>query len=326
MANVRLIDRKSRVLTSSGLRCLSHIPTINMTAGCIHGCAYCYIRGYSQYPGDDSVVVYRNIAKQVQFELRRKRSKPSMVYFCPSSDAFMPIPEVLDQSYQTMRLLLHEGIGVRFVTKGLIPDSFLDLFAKYPNLVAGQIGLTSLDDHLNGVLEPNAATADQRLKNLERLINNGVSTSLRADPLILGLTDTDENLSGLFAETVRRGVRRVSASYLFLRPALIGSLKKHVNDAALLSRILDPFKQAQRLAIQGGSAGTALPVEVRQGGLHRVKRIAQEHGLQVQICGCKNPDLTAGRCHLTSLTTRGKVNAQPEVQPSLWEDRQAAHQ
>ena len=111
MVNVILVDRKSNALTPSSLRCLSHLPTINMTAGCVHGCAYCYIRGYSQYPGDDAVVVYRNTAEQVERELHRKRKQPIAVYFCPSSDAFMPIEPVLDQSYRTMKLLLDHDIG-----------------------------------------------------------------------------------------------------------------------------------------------------------------------------------------------------------------------
>lgn len=295
------------------------MPTINMTAGCVHGCAYCYIRGYSQYPGDDAVVVYRNTAEQVQHELKRKRRKPRAVYFCPSSDAFMPVPQVLDQSYRTMQLLLDEGIGVQFVTKGLIPDCFFDLFEQHPELIAGQIGLTSLDESLNAAIEPNAAPADQRLTDLGRLIDIGVSASLRCDPLIHGVTDDKESLSALFAEAARHRVCHVSASYLFLRPAITGSLRRNIQDADLLRRIFKPFKQAQRLEIRGGdSDGTVMPVELRQTGLDRVKRIAKQHGLKVRICGCKNSDLTSSRCHLTNLTTNARAAHHAETQPSLW--------
>ncbi len=319
MVNVRMIDRKSNALTPSSLRCLSHIPTINVTAGCAHGCAYCYIRGYSQYPGDDAVVVYRNTAEQVLHELKRKRRKPLAVYFCPSSDAFMPVAEVLDQSYRTMHLLLDEGVGVQFVTKGAIPDRFFDLFAQYPDLVAGQIGLTTLDESLNATIEPNAAPTDQRLADLGRLIDIGVSASLRCDPLIHGVTDGEASLTALFAEAVRHRVRDVSVSYLFLRPAIAGSLRRNIHDADLLRRIFEPFKQAQRLVMRGGDSGvTALPVELRQSGLERVKRIAQQHGLKARICGCKNPDLTSSRCHLTNLTTNARVARHAETQPSFW--------
>lgn len=246
MVRVSMIDRKSNALTSSSLRCLSQMPTINMTAGCIHGCAYCYIRGYAQYPGDDAVTVYRNMAEQVEQELKRKRHKPIAVYFCPSSDAFMPVDEVLDQSYRTMKTLVDQGVGVQFVTKGAIPDRFFDLFSIRPELVAGQVGLTTLDAQLNTAIEPKAAPATRRLDDLGRLIRIGVTASLRADPLIHGVTDGDQGLSTLFTAASKRSVRNVSASYLFLRPAIIGSIRQSIHDEALLRQILSPFNASGR--------------------------------------------------------------------------------
>lgn len=315
MVKVTLVDRKSNVLTPSNLRCLSHLPTINMTAGCVHGCAYCYIRGYSQYPGDEAVVVYRNTAEQVERELKRKKRQPIAVYFCPSSDAFMPVDEVLDQSYRTMSLLLERDIGVQFVTKGTIPDRFLKLFARRPELVAGQIGLTTLNAALNAAIEPHAAPAQQRLDDLGRLIDLGVTASLRADPLIHGVTDDDAGLDHLFAEAAARNVRDVSASYLFLRPAIVGSLKRSIHDPDLLRRIFAPFQDAARSPIRGNdSGGTALPTALRQTKLERARAIAARHGLRMQICGCKNSDLTSSRCHLTNLTS----TARAAQQSNLW--------
>jgi hypothetical protein len=36
--SVRLIERRGAVLTPSGLACLAGVPTVNITAGCAHGC------------------------------------------------------------------------------------------------------------------------------------------------------------------------------------------------------------------------------------------------------------------------------------------------
>jgi DNA repair photolyase len=321
MVKVSLIDRKSNALTPSSLRCLSHLPTINMTAGCVHGCAYCYIRGYSQYPGDDAVAVYRNTAEQVERELTRKRKRPIAVYFCPSSDAFMPVDEVLEQSYRTMKLLLDEGVGVQFVTKGAIPQRFFELFAKRPELVAGQVGLTTLADGLNAAIEPKAAPAARRLSDLGKLIDIGITASLRADPLIHGVTDDDAGLDAMFVEAAKRGVRDVSASYLFLRPAIVGSLRRSIHDEELRRRIFTPFENAGRSSFQAHNAetgGTSLPVELRRTELNRVRHIAERHGLALRICGCKNGDITNSRCHLTNLTATVRAKKQPAQQPSLW--------
>jgi len=315
-----LVDRKSHALTPSSLRCLSHLPTINMTAGCVHGCAYCYIRGYSQYPGDDAVVVYSNTAEQVEQELKRKRKKPVAVYFCPSSDAFMPVVEVLEQSYKTMQLLLGQGVGVQFVTKGAIPDRFFDLFSHYPEQIAGQIGLTTLDVTLNAAIESHAAPAHRRLKDLGRLIEIGVTTSLRADPLIHGVTDDDAGLDRLFAEVSSRGIHDVSASYLFLRPAIIGSLKRSIHGDDLLAQVLKPFGKAEKPVIRGKGTGgaTQLPLEVRRANIERIRAIADRYDLRLKVCGCKNTDLTSGKCHLTNLTTTARTKRKMRHQKSLW--------
>ena len=93
---VILGERQSAVLTPSILSCISHLPTINLTAGCAHNCLYCYVRGYSQHPGENTVTVYANTLERLQRELPRKRRRPVAVYFSPSSDLFQPVPEVLD--------------------------------------------------------------------------------------------------------------------------------------------------------------------------------------------------------------------------------------
>lgn len=310
-------ERVSKALTPSGLRCLAALPTVNLAAGCAHGCVYCYIRGYSQYPGDGAVVVYRNTAEQVRHELQRRRRRPVAVYFCPSSDPFMPIEPVLDQSYRTMRLLLQRGIGVQFVTKGAIPPRFMKLFAERPNRVSGQIGLTTLDEHLNAVLEPRAATAQRRLDDLRQLIEAGVSASLRADPLIHGVTDTDDLLDALFHAASACGVRDVSASYLFLRPAIARSIRRNVRDPRLLRRLFEPFEHARRTSI-GAGEGKSLPVELRRAGLQRCQRLAERHGLKLRICGCKNAELTSSRCHLTDLSITARSHRRDDPQGRLW--------
>jgi DNA repair photolyase len=131
MVTVRYTERHGAVLTPSALACLAGVPTVNVSSGCAHRCVYCYGRGYSQYPGEDTVLVYRDTAVRIEKELARKRRRPAAVYFCPSCDAFQPVDAVLEESYRTMRVLLEADVGVEFVTKGIVPGRFLDLFARY---------------------------------------------------------------------------------------------------------------------------------------------------------------------------------------------------
>jgi DNA repair photolyase len=133
-----VVERRTRrgpVLTASSLPCLGKIPTINVTEGCSHGCKYCYIQGYSNYPGPDRVILFENTPGLVRAELSRKRQQPRRVYFSPSSDAFQPLPEVRQVTHETMAYLLAAGVEIAFLTKGIVGEPFLALFAKSPSLV-----------------------------------------------------------------------------------------------------------------------------------------------------------------------------------------------
>ena len=168
MTEVIHVARKSAVLTPSSLACLRHVPTVNLTAGCAHECRYCYARGYLTHPGEGKVGFYTNTLAKLQAELPRKRKTPATVYFSPSSDPFQPVPEVLDMAYDVFRFLLESGIGVTFVTKGLIPDRHRDLLAAHAPLVQGRIGVTTLDPAVAAAFEPHAAPPDVRLAQASR--------------------------------------------------------------------------------------------------------------------------------------------------------------
>jgi len=303
MAGLITKNRKSNVLTPSQLRCLSKIPTINITAGCIHNCIYCYAKGYSQYPGDDEVVLFDNTADKLKQELVRKRKKSRAVYFCPSCDPFQPVSRILDQTYKTMAILLEAGIGVQFLTKAIVPPDFIKLFTRFRGLVCCQIGLSCVDDNIRKIFEPATASVSEKLTTLQNLVEIGVTTGARADPLIYGVMDSDEALNGLFSAIVRTGVKEAAIDYLFLRPAIRESIRKNIRDKALLAKVLGPYSEGCVLPIGlKNSRGLALPKEIREKAYERIKTIALPFGVSIHICGCQNPDITAELCNITRLS------------------------
>ena len=96
-----------------------------------------------------------------------------------------------------MELLLSQTVFVLISTKSRIPDRFLDLFAEHKDLVHVQVGLTTTDDRIRRLLEPNSASVDQRLQVLGALVERGVRTDVRVDPLTPGLTDTETSFKDL---------------------------------------------------------------------------------------------------------------------------------
>jgi DNA repair photolyase len=295
-----LADRKAAVLAPSILKCLSGLPTINLTSGCAHRCLYCYARGYSQFPGENKVVLYANTFDKLRNELPRKRKKPLAVYFSPSTDAFQSVPEVLDLGFRCMEFLLAHGVGVAILTKGLIPDRHMELFSAYPQLVQAQIGVTTVDTKIQSVFEPCAALPAARMEQMTRLVKAGICTQARLDPILPGLTDDDDGLNSLFGAIAATGVTDASVATLFLRPTIVGSLRRNLSQhPGYLKALMSQFANGRRLPLYGEKGLVmALSAGKRSEIYTRVGEIARTHGITIHVCACKNSDLPSERCNI----------------------------
>jgi DNA repair photolyase len=317
MIEVIRTKRKAAVLAPSQLACLSKLPTINLTAGCAHECLYCYARSYSQNPGQGRVALYENTLEKLRDELPRKRKRPKAVYFSPSSDAFQPVPDVLDLAYDVFEYLFGNNIGVAFLTKGQIPDRHMKLLCANASLVRAGIGLTTLNTKLLKIFEPRTAPPCTRLSQAKKLIEAGVSTRIRLDPMLPGLMDDTQDLEELLKAIASTGVKHVAVSTAFLRPGIVQTLKKYVPDKRALNVLLKHYESSQTLTMHG--AGTSVivpPVSLRRSIYNRVMQIAGQLGLVTSICACKNGDLASGSCHIA-----GDWQPKPEKpdQPNLFE-------
>ena len=207
-------------------------------------------------------------------------------------------------AYDVFSFLLESGIGVAFVTKGRIPERHRNLLAAHAPLVQGRIGLTTLDPAVAAAFEPLAATPEVRLAQAAELIGADVPVDARLDPILPGLTDGADCLEPLCAALAGIGVHTIAASVLFLRPAVIGSLRRHVEDKRMLNRMLDHFAGGERLAIHAGNSRVvAIPASARLELMERLKSIAHSYGLEVLVCACKNPDISSGSCHISGRWT-----------------------
>jgi len=314
MVTVTRAKRRSSVLTPSGLACLSVLPTVNLTAGCLHDCVYCYIRGYRNYPGEGRIVLYEDTPERLRYELRPGQPRPRAVYFSPSSDLFQPAPEVLEMSHAVLEFLFNEGIGVAFLTKGEIPDETLELLIDHADLVQAQIGLITLDEELARILEPHAASPRTRLWQLHSLIAGGVAAAARLDPILPTLTDDPDALGRQFAAFAQVGLKRVAVGVLFLRPGISYWLTRRVP-----REMLAPLLAAYRKGEESVMRGAAYPVqnlssERRREIFARLQEAADVYGIRLDICACKNSDIARGSCNIAGTwPARTSRAAQPAL-------------
>jgi DNA repair photolyase len=300
-------ERKSPILARPTLPCLSDAYTINLTAGCPFQCRYCYAQGYSNHPGEGRIKFYAGSAQRLAAELARKRRKPNLVYFSSATEPFMPIPDILEEQFSIMETLLASEISLLIMTKAKIPGQFLRLFSEHSSRVNVQVGLTTADDRVRALFEPNAAPVADRLWNVSSLAEIGVRVELRMDPLIPMLTDTDPSLRTLLGEAASLGRLEAIASFLHVRQANRKMMSIRFGE-------WDFDKVRQRLysktaQLGGCGCGMSLPSEdYRRERFGAIERIAGEFGIAVKYCACKNPDLVTGRCHDRFSCNEGQLN------------------
>jgi DNA repair photolyase len=164
------------------------------------------------------------------------------------------------------------------------------------------------------MFEPNAASIDSRLGQMEMMVTGSIAVEARIMPILPGITDKPDSISSLFRAIASTGVKRTAISSLFLRPAIVGSLKRHVSDKVTLEKLLDFYTDVRRLPVHAGhSSVTPVPRQKREEIYSRFSQIARKYDINLSICGCMNPDI-GGTCNIA-----GKWLTQ-DIQSSLFID------
>ena len=107
-----------------------------------------------------------------------------------------------------LEIIDHYGYGLAIQTKSdrILRD--LDLL-KHINQQAKcvvQMTLTTYDEDLCRILEPNVCTTQRRFEVLEIMRENGIPTVVWMTPILPFINDTPENINGLLDYCVRAGV------------------------------------------------------------------------------------------------------------------------
>ncbi len=158
-----------------------------------------------------------------------------------------------------------------------------------------QIGLVSLSERYWKGYEPHTPSPEQRIENIRNLKKIGISPEIRIDPIIPFVTDTEVEVESLFVRLEALGVKRVTLSYLHLRPAIQQQLMKELSP--LHQRIIESCFRTQEWKTVGSSSKTKLlPRPIRERGYERIREIAERFGITALICQCKNPDLKGDLC------------------------------
>lgn len=203
---MHFVDAKG-ILTSSGGHC-----GMNIYRGCTHGCIYCDSRSscYQFTHAFEDIEVKKNAPELLEKALRSKRGV-CMIGTGSMSDPYMHCEEELGLTRKCLEIIRDRGFGLAIQTKSdrILRDiDLLDEINRNAKCVV-QITLTTYDDELCKIIEPNVCNTKRRIEILEEMQKRGIPTIVWMAPILPFINDTKENITAILNECVRTGVKGI---------------------------------------------------------------------------------------------------------------------
>lgn len=182
---------------------------MNLYRGCTHGCIYCDSRSVCyQFTHDfEDIEVKQNAPELLEKALRSKR-KRCMIGTGAMCDPYMQCEEQLGLTRRCLELIDEYGYGLAVQTKSdrILRD--LDLLQSINRKAkcVVQMTLTTYDEELCRIVEPNVCTTKRRFEVLEIMRDSGIPTVVWLSPLLPFINDTRENVEGILDYCIQAGV------------------------------------------------------------------------------------------------------------------------
>lgn len=185
---------------------------MNLYRGCSHGCIYCDSRSkcYQMEHAFEDIEVKENALELLESALRRKR-KRCMIGTGAMTDPYIPLEAELEYTRKALALIEKYGFGVALQTKSDRVLMDLDILKKINGKTKAvvQMTLTTADESLCRLIEPNVSTTKERFEALKVLRGNGIPTVVWLCPILPYINDTAENITAILDMCVEAEVRGV---------------------------------------------------------------------------------------------------------------------
>ena len=185
---------------------------MNLYRGCSHGCIYCDSRSkcYNMNHDFEDIEVKSNALELLENTLRRKR-KRCMIGTGAMTDPYIPLEQRLQHTRKALLLIEKYGFGVALQTKSSRVLRDLDVLKRINEKTKAvvQITLTTADDTLCKIIEPNVSTTSERFEALKTLRDAGIPTVVWLCPILPYINDTQENIRAILDMCVEAKVRGV---------------------------------------------------------------------------------------------------------------------
>lgn len=173
---------------------------MNLYRGCSHGCIYCDSRSkcYHMEHDFEDIEVKENALELLEETLKKKRKK-CMIGTGAMTDPYTPMPHDPGNMRGALEIINRHGFGVTLITKSCRVLDDIDILSEINSRTKAvvQMTITTYDDDLCRLIEPNVNPTSERAEALYTLRNAGIPTVVWLSPILPFINDTEENISGI---------------------------------------------------------------------------------------------------------------------------------
>lgn len=188
---------------------LSKNNGMNIYRGCEHGCIYCDSRSicYQMNHDFEDIEIKKNAVELLERSLKSKRNK-CMIGTGSMSDPYTHSEAILKNTRKCLELIDKYEFGLAIQTKSTMILRDLDLLKSINSKAkcVVQMTLTTANEELCKILEPNVATTSKRIEALKIFRDEGIPTVVWLCPILPFINDTKENLISLMEACIEAKV------------------------------------------------------------------------------------------------------------------------
>lgn len=182
---------------------------MNLYRGCTHGCIYCDSRSkcYRMSHDFEDIEIKLRADDMLENTLKRKRRK-GMISTGSMTDPYVPIEKDLEMTRRCLNQIERFDFGLVIQTKSNLIMRDIDILDKINKKTKCVVAmtLTTYDEELCKIVEPNVCTTKERFKVLMEMKARGIPTIVWLSPLLPFINDTEENLKGILDYCIQAGV------------------------------------------------------------------------------------------------------------------------
>lgn len=196
---------------------------------CNFNCVYCHA-GAKKYAGPKNTVYVKTNAPQVLTKELSSFKRKGIVRLSLSTDPYQPAEKKYQITRQILEILKENGWPFAIGTKSDLILRDLDVIsqASKKSWCCIAVTVTTLDEKLAKLLEPNAPPPKRRLEVVRKLADEGITVGVWLIPLIPYVTDNEQNMSQVIEAAVGNGAKFVLTGMLDMRGS--GYFKNFLKD------------------------------------------------------------------------------------------------